>query len=63
MDGRAHTTLCAHLRFVQYCLKAPMRVNVTSERISTHPRIKVKSGNMSKAFPSHEKSSESDQCF
>ena len=53
MDGRTHTTLCAHLRFVQYCLnfsrshalKAPMRVNVTSERIPTHPGIKVKSGN------------------
>ena len=50
MDGRAHTTFCAHLRFVQYCFKclthdlqASMRVNVTSERIPTHPGIKVKS--------------------
>ena len=33
-----------------------MRVNVTSERIPTHPGIKAKSGNKSKAIPSHEKS-------
>ena len=52
MDGRAHTTLCAHLRFVQilfrllkHALQAPMGVNVTSEMIPTHPGIKVKSRN------------------
>ena len=28
-----------------HALQAPMRVNVTSERIPTHPGIKVKSGN------------------
>ena len=32
-----------------------MRVNVTSERIPTHPGM-VKSGNKLKAVPSHEKS-------
>ena len=62
MDGRTHTTVCAHLRFVQYylilthALQAPIRVNATSERIPTHPVIKVKSGNQSKAVPSNEKS-------
>ena len=46
MDERTHTSLCAHLRFVQYfyklltlALKAPMTVNATSERIPTHPGI------------------------
>ena len=33
-----------------------MRVNFMSERIPTHPGIKVKAGNKSKAVPSHEKS-------
>ena len=37
-------------------LQAPMRVNITSDRIPTHPGIKVKSGNKSKAVSSHEKS-------
>ena len=32
-------------------LQAPMRVNVTSKRIPTHPGIKVKSGNKSRLFP------------
>ena len=39
-------------------LQTPMRVNVTSEKIPTHPEIKVKSGNQSKAVPSHEKAFE-----
>ena len=33
-----------------------MRENATSERIQTHPGIKVKSGKKLKAVPSHEKS-------
>ena len=67
MNGRTHTVLCAPLRFVPpavrailfklltHALQAPMRVNVTSERILTYPGLKVKSGNYSKAVPSHEK--------
>ena len=44
------------LKLLTHALHAPMRVNVTSERIPTHPGIKIKSGNLSKAVPSHEKS-------
>ena len=45
MDGRTHTTLCAILfKLLTHALQAPMRVNVTSERIPTYPGIKVKSG-------------------
>ena len=35
-------------KLLTHALKAPMRVNVTSERIPTHPGIKVKSGDKSK---------------
>ena len=48
MDVRTHTVLPAYMRFEQYCydtLHASLRVNVTSERIPTHPGIQVKSGN------------------
>ena len=53
MDGRTRTTLRAHLRFklLTHALEAPMRVNVTSERILTHPGIKVKSGISQRLFP------------
>ena len=43
-------------KLLTHALQEPMRVNVTSERILTHPGIKVKSGNQSKTDPSHEKS-------
>ena len=36
--------------FLTHALQAPIKVNVTSERIPTHPGIKLKS------VPSHEKS-------
>ena len=39
-------------KLLKHALQAPMRVNVTSERIPTHPGIKVKSGNYSKAVSS-----------
>ena len=51
MDGRTHTTLCAPsirailFELLVHALQAPMRMNVTSERIPTHPGIKVNSGN------------------
>ena len=49
--------VCAILfKLLTHALQAPMRVNVTSERNPTHPGIKVKNGNLSKAVPSHEKS-------
>ena len=41
-------------KLLAHALQAPMRVNVTSERILTHPGIKVNSGNKSNAVPSHE---------
>ena len=43
-------------KLLTHALQAPMRENVTSERIKTYPGIKIKSGNWSKAVPSHEKS-------
>ena len=43
-------------KLLTHALQAAMRVNVTSERIQTHSGIKVMSGNLSKAVPSHEKS-------
>ena len=43
-------------KLLTHALQAPMRVNVTSEWIPTHPGIQVKSGNQSKTVPSHEKS-------
>ena len=49
-------TSAARAILFKNALKAPLRVNVTSEKIQTHPGIKVKSGNKSKAVPSHEKS-------
>ena len=42
-------------KLLTHALQALMRV-ITSERIPTHPGLKVKSGNQSKAVPSHEKS-------
>ena len=43
-------------KLLTHALQAPMRVNVTSERIPTHPGIMVKYGFYSKTVPSHEKS-------
>ena len=57
MDGRTHTALCAHLRFVQYCLNFNTRFKGTDEsecyerRIPTHPGIKVKPGIFQRLFP------------
>ena len=53
MDGRTDSynimctaAVCAILfKLLTHALQAPMRVNVTSERIPTHLGIKVKSGN------------------
>ena len=51
MDGRTHTTLhcmCTPavrailFKLLTHALQAPMRVNVTSDRLPTHPEIKVK---------------------
>ena len=43
-------------KLLTHALQAPMRVNFMSEMIPTHPGIKVKTGNQSKAVPSHGKS-------
>ena len=48
MDGQTHILCTPAVRAILFkrlthALQAPMRVNVTSERIPTHPGIKVKS--------------------
>ena len=58
----SYNIMCTHavrailFKLLAHALHAPMRVNVTSVRIPTHPGIKVKYGNLSEAVPSHEKS-------
>ena len=44
------------LQLLTHALQAPIRVTIRGERIPTHPEIKVKLGNQSKAVHSHEKS-------
>ena len=62
MDGRTHTTLCAHLRFVQYCLIFNTCFTGADESECYERKDSNIFGNLGKVrelvkgFPSHEKS-------